>query len=145
MIATGLPPGTVCRDPHCGRPMVSQRPRVEVPDGFVVHQGRGLCTLCHFRHGRDGTRLDFPRSTVSWDDTLTDWDTLRRQGATRVEAAARIGVSAAALDKVIERGLDRGDPRAVWAPRSRHHNSIRAARQAVAENRRGWTRASVVA
>lgn len=135
-----------CLDPACGRPMAPQQPTAQqpiavLPPGHVRHQGRGLCARCHRRHRHAGTLLDFPRIIRSYDDTLEEWDVLRAQEKrTRVEAAARLGMSVTALDKAIEWGLANGDPRAVWAPKSRTVQALQAARKAVEDRRRGWPR-----
>lgn len=47
------------------------------------------------------------------DDTLDDWDFLRRQGYSVRDAADRLGMSHAALDKALCRAKAAGDPRAV--------------------------------
>ena len=141
MNRTILPTGTVCRD--CGIPLISEGPAAAAPDGFAVHQGRGLCQIDYFRHDRAGTLLDFPRLTMSHDDTLTDWDMLRRDRKTRVEAAKIMGITVAALDKAIERGVKAGDPRAVWAPKSSQPYAMAWAYRAVEQRRRGWPRVLV--
>lgn len=49
------------------------------------------------------------------DALLDDWDLLRRSGVTREEAAPRLGVSLAGLERALERHRD--DPRAAQGER----------------------------
>lgn len=128
-----------CRD-GCGWHLVSQRTPDPIPHGHRRHQGRGLCRGCYDAHEWAGTLDVFGRTTLCSDDVLEDWDTLRRSGRTRTEAAKAIGITVDALDKAIERGIHMGDERAVWAPKSRHPGAIDAADRAVAKGRKGWPR-----
>jgi hypothetical protein len=57
-------------------------------------------------------RIDYELSFMRADDMLDTWDELRREGYTVRQAAERMGVTFAALDKALCRGKRRGDPRA---------------------------------
>jgi hypothetical protein len=57
-------------------------------------------------------RIDYPTQRWGADDMLDTWDELRREGYTVRQAAERMGVTFAALDKALCRGKRRGDPRA---------------------------------
>lgn len=77
------------------------------------HHSRGLCRTCYRRATEDGTIDDWPCRKRPADDVLEDWDMLRREGYSMVQAAPRIGVSPDALEMAIVRARRRGDPRAV--------------------------------
>jgi hypothetical protein len=79
----------------------------------ATHEGRGLCTPCYERANYRGRLADHPRRTWSRDDVMTEWDLLRRDGHTRAQAAERLGMTWAALDRAIWRARAAGDPRAV--------------------------------
>ncbi|MGL5910518.1 MAG: hypothetical protein ACRCZP_10995 [Phycicoccus sp.] len=99
----------------CGYPIVSGGRRTQVPAGWRLHCGRGLCESCHDRmrrHDPDAL-LDFERWHRTRDDVLDDWAALRAQGAGRREAARRIGITTSALEAHIHRGRRDGDRRAV--------------------------------
>ena len=44
------------------------------------------------------------RSTIPLADLLEDWELLSRNGYTRAQAAERLGIKKARLEKAIERG-----------------------------------------
>lgn len=70
---------------------------------------RGLCCACH----RDvDIRMDYETKFWSSEDMLDTWDELRREGYSVRQASERMGVTLAALDQALYRGLLRGDPRA---------------------------------
>jgi hypothetical protein len=70
---------------------------------------RGLCNTCY----RDpDIRIDYETRIWNADDLLDTWDELRREGHTLRQAAERIGVTFAALEKAIARAAKRGDHRA---------------------------------
>lgn len=77
------------------------------------HRARGLCRNCYERIRSRGQIDDFAPLNRTADVVLQDWDELRRQGYSIRHAAERLGMSFKALDKAIERGAKRGDPRAV--------------------------------
>ena len=114
-----LPAGARCLWSTCRRPLWSRHDVGPIPPGAVRHAGRGLCTHHYDRAAELDILPDFPRLTRSYDDTLDDWDLLRRGGATRTEGAEKIGITVKALDKAIDRGRAAGDPRAVSAPLTR--------------------------
>lgn len=93
----------------CGRAMRTWRSK---PDGRRRSVGRGLCETCHQRHRNHGTLSDFERRTRPADEVLEDWDFLRHQGYSIRDAAERMGMTHAALDKALYRAARRGDPRA---------------------------------
>ena len=93
----------------CGRPT---RAKNSKPDGRPRFIGRGLCEACHQRHRKRGTLSDFERRTRPADEVLEDWDFLRRQGYSIRDAAERMGMTHAALDRALCRAANRGDERA---------------------------------
>lgn len=74
--------------------------------------GRGLCATCYNRHTRDGTLVDYTRSTYSRDELLDEWTFLRSGGVKGREAAARLGMSFASFERALHRAKARGDERA---------------------------------
>lgn len=68
-----------------------------------VHHGRGLCAACYRRHEWHGTLDNFERLTYARDELLGEWDLLRLEGYTRAQAAERLGITKARLEKAIER------------------------------------------
>jgi len=97
----------------CGRPL----------DGGA----RGLSATCHQRlrlrlqRGSSDELLDFPRRCRPADDVLDDWAAMRADGATREEAAERLGMALESFERVLYRHAD--DPRAVWGVRRRERAS----------------------
>lgn len=81
------------------------------PDA-AIHGGRGLCNSCHARERYHGRLADHPRSTRSRDELLEEWELLRGQGHTRVQAAERLGMSPSAFERALQRARAAGDPRA---------------------------------
>jgi hypothetical protein len=75
----------------CGRPLGTK------------NDARGLAGTCYRRLS---SRLD-----------LDDWTELRAQGATREEAARRLGMALESFEQVLYR--HRGDPRAAYGVRRR--------------------------
>jgi len=89
---------------------------------------RGLCPTCYGRRRASGALAYYERVTRPADELLDEWQRLRAEGYTAVNAARRIGVTPAALLKALERARRRGDPRAVF--------TFEGARRARAEGRR---------
>lgn len=73
--------------------------------GRTMHiEGRGLCGACYWRHRQAGTIDDFPRRQLPARDLVEDYEFLRRsEGYTRRQAAERMGITLARLEKAIER------------------------------------------
>lgn len=65
--------------------------------------GRNLCSACYFRLRRNGTIHDFERNTYTRAELIAEWDLLRLEGYTRAQAAERLGITKARLEKAIER------------------------------------------
>lgn len=100
----------------CGRQIVPETvPPRHRPAGVLAHGSRGLCTTCRHHARVNGTIGEFERINRSRDDVLDDWVVLRRQGYSRRQAAERIGMRFAALDRAIQRARRAGDPRAAAA------------------------------
>jgi hypothetical protein len=95
----------------CGRPLGTK------------NDARGLAGTCYRRlssrldRGASDELLDHPRRLRSADDVLDDWTELRAQGATREEAARRLGMALESFEQVLYR--HRGDPRAAYGVRRR--------------------------
>ena len=94
----------------CGTPTVPSSNRAS---GAAVHAGRGLCNACHKRADYHGRLADHPRSTWSRDEVLSEWELLRGEGHTRVQAAERLGMTPAAFERALQRARAAGDPRAL--------------------------------
>lgn len=75
--------------------------------GTRAHHSRGLCNVCDIRHRSRGTLDDYPRTNRRTADVVEDWRELQAQGYSRRDAAARIGITLAALEKAIERDRKR--------------------------------------
>lgn len=84
----------------CDIPMCSAR--ITPPRGawYDKHKGRGLCSGCYGVNRRRGTLAKFSRTTRLREDTFSEWQLLKSTGATRREAAERMGITVAALDRV---------------------------------------------
>lgn len=67
---------------------------------YSRHLGRGLCTSCYGLHRRQGTLDRFERSIRAREDVFEEWLMLKASGATRAEAAQRMGMTVTALDRV---------------------------------------------
>lgn len=92
----------------CDRPMHPKHHRAR---GVPRHVGRGLCRTCYKAAQVSGSLVDFERLTFSADELLDEWVLLRGEGYTVRQAAPRIGVSFAALDRALYRAVARGDDR----------------------------------
>lgn len=93
----------------CGTPTVPSSNRAS---GAAVHAGRGLCNACHKRADYHGHLADHPRSTWSRDEVLSEWELLRGEGHTRLQAAERLGMNPATFERALQRARADGDPRA---------------------------------
>lgn len=89
--------------------------------GKAVHQGKSLCQKHYSRARRHGSPVaprpawkPRPPRTASLpaEEILEEWVTLRRSGESVASAAERLGVTYAALDKLLWRARQRGDARA---------------------------------
>ena len=105
-----------CAGP-CGRPIAT---RADPARGVRRHDGRGLCTSCC---KNEDVRLDHPRRLRPADELLDEWSVLRRAGATRREAAARLGTTEKGLHRMLQRHRD--DPRAQLGQRGPVHVPVR--------------------
>lgn len=115
----------------CSKPVA---PSTSPQPGAAVHGGRGLCNACHRRERYNGRLADHPRSTWSRDDVLNEWEVLRAEGHTRVQAAERLGMKPAAFERALQRARADGDPRAlpgVAGGMSRAKAAVERAREAV--------------
>jgi hypothetical protein len=82
--------------------------------GVTCCAGRGLCRRCYKRARLAGRLADYERRSRSADEALDEWTLMRSEGYTVPQAAARMGMSAAALFGALARAKRRGDPRAVF-------------------------------
>lgn len=111
---------------RCGRDTIDGRTyttRPDLRDGRKPHGGRGLCKTCYTIENEAG-RLDrWSRVNRRREDLIIEWDLLRSAGVGLVEAARRIGVKPATLDRALHRGLATGDDRArhTGCPNLRNH------------------------
>lgn len=64
---------------------------------------RGHCNACYSRHHRRGTHIDAPTQYRPAADTIDTWRVLHARGYNRADAAAHMGISKAALDRVLWR------------------------------------------
>lgn len=67
------------------------------------HQARGLCASCYTTEHLAGRHEDWELTTYTNAELLDEWAMLREQGYTRTQAAGRLGIARARLDKAIER------------------------------------------
>jgi len=77
-----------------------------------IHAGRGLCVSCHGKASHLGQLENYPRRTWSRDELLDEWELLRGEGHTRVQAAERLGMNPTAFERALQRARAAGDPRA---------------------------------
>lgn len=83
------------------------------------YKARGLCNACFCAEHKAGTLDDWETDLCPAHLVLDDWAILRDQGHTVRDAAPRLGMTAAALDKALERAKRRGDPRGHRRPQGR--------------------------
>lgn len=102
MAASSLPtpPRIIALCVLCEIPMCSAKVKPPKAAWYDRHMGRGLCTSCYGLHRRQGTLDQFDRLTRPRVDTFEEWLMLKRSGATRREAAQRMGMTLEALDQV---------------------------------------------
>jgi hypothetical protein len=91
------------------------------------HTGHGLRGLCAACWQNPTIRANYPRSTFAADELLDEWTLLRSEGHTLRQAAERLGITYAALDKALQRAKHRGDPRAIRQPGQPQQRPGRAA------------------
>lgn len=107
-----------CTD--CGKTMVSNQYRARWPELAEKHLamgGRGLCRRDYGIRLRNGTLPPGNSGRRPMEETLEDWEMLRDDGVTSLEvAAARMGMSLAALDQALYRARKKGDPRGSLVP-----------------------------
>ena len=116
----------------CGTPVA---PCTSPQPGAAVHGGRGLCNACHGKERYHGRLDDYPRRTRSRDELLAEWDLLRGEGHTRVQAAERLGMHPSAFERALQRARAAGDPRAVLGLAGGMNGAIAAAERASAAAR----------
>lgn len=105
--------GPVCRALDCQRPM-HRWADTRCADGHPRHSGRGICHPCRARIAR-GTPVELapveaPR--IRPDEVLEEWEFLRGTVSFH-DFPARVGITAAAWDRMFYRAVKAGDPRAV--------------------------------
>jgi hypothetical protein len=79
--------------------------------GFRRHLGRGLCVNCYGTEMTAGRLDQWPRMNRPGSEMLEDWELLRSAGVSVEQAAKRIGVTMAALDRALHRAIKNGDER----------------------------------
>ena len=94
---------------ECATDMV---PRSDAASRVSTHEGRGLCPPCYRQATYTGRLDDYPRRNWSRDELLSEWELLRGEGHTRLQAAERLGMSALTFDRALWRARAAGDPRA---------------------------------
>lgn len=97
---------------ECGRPVRRGHSRKDEVPGTLRMIGRGLCCACYRRAQREGTLDDYERTFRPREEMLEDWELLRSDGYTVANAAPRMGMTCAALEKALRRAERDGDPRA---------------------------------
>lgn len=101
-----------------------------------AYRARGLCVTCYDTARRNDTLIDHPRIFKKADDVLDDFVELVAQGYNREQIADRLEMKVNTLDKVIQRGRDRGDARAdAYARRVAIQGASNGRRHAGAERR----------
>lgn len=81
---------------------------------------RHLCDSCYHGEMDRGRPTRWPRATYGRDELMGEWEPLSRDH-TIAQAAARLGMTAAALDRAVCRARKAGDPRALrprWGSRT---------------------------
>lgn len=73
-----------------------------------VHKARGICGYCHEVSSADGTLADYPRLTMTMDEFLADFTTLKARGLTHREIGARIGLKRASVARQVNRARRAG-------------------------------------
>ncbi len=81
----------------------------DVPAGVRRHAGRGLCSVCYAHAVGKGAREDYPPLTRRRSEVLEDYAELRAQGCELEEAAQRMRMSPAALDRALHRARAAGE------------------------------------
>jgi hypothetical protein len=79
--------------------------------GFRRHQGRGLCVNCYGTELNAGRLDQWPRMNRPGTELLEDWELLRDAGVPLGQAAKRMDISLAALDRALHRATRNGDER----------------------------------
>ena len=75
-------------------------------DGLIRHQSRGLCTRCYTAFRKVGELDKYPPLTRSNAEVMEEWEWLRDAGYSREQAALRMGMTFAALDRAIYRAAE---------------------------------------
>lgn len=96
----------------CGECDTTMMPRSSGVTRVVTHEGRGLCPPCYRSAHYEGRLGDYPRRTWSRDEVLSEWELLRGEGHTRLQAAERLGMNPATFERALQRARADGDPRA---------------------------------
>lgn len=108
---------------HCQRAMRANNTKVVDYPGTVEHHGFGLCAAC-WRHRKTFGTLDgwTPDTTgggrradlAQVEERLANYDELRREGLTLMQAAWRMGLKPCTLERFLLR--HRADPRTGKTP-----------------------------
>lgn len=116
---------THCRAEDCGLPMVSSGyGQGMVPDGHVRHGGHGYCSKHYYRWRRHGDTSKTLRpvpgrrkkpGTIgrSREEVLEEYAMIRDEVDSVAQAAERMGMTYAALDRALYRARKAGIPGAV--------------------------------
>jgi hypothetical protein len=113
----------------CGTDMTPTQP------GGTRHEARGLCEPCYKREDYHGRLDDYPRRTWSREELLDEWELLRGENYTRVQAAERLGIRPSAFERALQRARAAGDPRAALGLAGGMTGAIAAAERASAAAR----------
>lgn len=90
--------------------MVHKNHPKPLPPGVVPYQARRLCSVCYHRAERNGTLVDYPRSTRARADVVEDYLLLKARSPdmTKARIAAEMGMTHSALDRALVRARQAG-------------------------------------
>lgn len=85
------------------------------PDGYRPHRGRSLCSTHYRRAIKEGTlgQYGLLQSARTRQEVLEDYMLIRDEVSSIEQAAARMGMTASALEKALERARKAGSTEAL--------------------------------
>lgn len=97
----------------CREPMHPGTTHKLCPNGHPTHRGRGLDMTCYEVATRDGTLIDYPRTSYPRDELLEEWSVLSERGVDYYEFPQVVGMSFETWARAFQRARRAGHPLAV--------------------------------
>lgn len=84
---------------------IKREVRKQLRGKFKMEKTRGACTSCYDRARATGDHIDLPTKQISAAVFAEEYNLMREQGMTAYDVRIALGMTVAAFEKAIERGV----------------------------------------